>query len=126
MRDLSRRSSLRSVGERSAFASLPPVKRLKKGEHPVDGLVRPRAYAVGQVEERLFATAGGQRLAAKLHAAAIGGEQAGEAFEECRLTCAVRADQAEDFALPHREAGVLQHGAASVAFGDALGPKQHG
>ena len=68
----------------------------------MDGLVGPGAYAVREVEERLLALPGGQRLAAEFDAAAIGGEQAGEAFEQRRLACAVGADQAEDFALAAR------------------------
>src|ERR1019366_8480159 len=94
--------------------------------HPVDGLGGPGAYAIREVEKRLLAAARGQRRAAELDRAAIGGEQAGEAFKECGLACAVGADQAEDFALVDGEAGVLQHGAGSVAFGHALGFAEHG
>ena len=94
------------AGERGAFAARPSVERFEEGEHAVDRLVGPGPYAVGQVEERLLAVAGGQRLAAEFDAAGIGGEQACEAFEQRRLACAVGADQAEDFALDHGEAGV--------------------
>ena len=57
--------------------------------------------------------------------ARVGGEQAGEQLEQCRLARAVGAEQHDEAALRQRQRERGQREALSVAFGQAL-DLQHG
>ena len=81
-----------------------------------DRLVAPRRDAVGQVEHRLPPARRRQRRAVETDFAAVGGQQAHQAFHQRRLAGAVGADDAENLAGRKIEVHAVEHGGLAVAF----------
>src|SRR5581483_1357589 len=64
-------------------------------ERPANGLLRPRRHAVGQIEERPRPLGGRHHVTVARHGAAVRRQDAGETFEQRRLSGTVGADEPE-------------------------------
>ena len=86
-------------------------------ECPANRLSRPWRDSIWQIEEVVVPLAGSHHRVVDTDGPGIRGQQPRETLEERRLAGTIRADQAEDLAVPQRERHAVECRHAAVALG---------